>query len=347
DILSTTSQTPKQILKYRTSQISMADDIILSRKPRTFEEKMFDAAKVGDDRGISEAILFELNINSKNLFGLTPLYIASGGGHSAVVEILLDAGAEVNMACRGLTPLWNASSWGHSAIMEMLLNKGADINTTNPYGGATPLWIASRMGHSAAVEMLLKKGAVVNIANMIGVTPVTPLKAATRNGHSAVMEMLKQAGKLADVNLAANDVLAPLRAASCEGHFDGMEMLKQTGQLADVNLAANDDKGPPVVPRKKAHKAVANALLAAPAVAVPVTGVITAAVDPILSDEAPSPSAAEPVAEVTPDSEVDPNDSTEPEEQVLLEDLAQLINSEPEDQALVEELAQLINSEPE
>jgi hypothetical protein len=87
------------------------------------------------------------------------LQVASAGGHSAVVELLLDRGADVN-AQGGYygNALQAASAGGHLALVELLLGKGADINAQGGcYGNA--LQAASEAGQLKILELLLSKGA--------------------------------------------------------------------------------------------------------------------------------------------------------------------------------------------
>ncbi|CAI8042326.1 Ankyrin repeat domain-containing protein 29, partial [Geodia barretti] len=61
--------------------------------------------------------------------GATPLYIASGKGHSEVVDILLRNGAGVDRALNdGTTPLYIASQNGHSEVVDILLRNGAGVD---------------------------------------------------------------------------------------------------------------------------------------------------------------------------------------------------------------------------
>ena len=86
------------------------------------------------------------------------LILASGKGHGAIVEALLQAGADVDKAdINDYTALMMASLKGHGAIVEALLQAGADIDkATND--GATALIAASQEGHTAIVKALKRQG---------------------------------------------------------------------------------------------------------------------------------------------------------------------------------------------
>ncbi|KAH7111518.1 hypothetical protein B0J13DRAFT_461972, partial [Dactylonectria estremocensis] len=95
----------------------------------------------------------------------TDLMVASYFGHSAVVKLLLQHGAEVDSKDKfyGGTPLWWAARNGHEAVVKLLLENGANIEAKSGKDyGATPLWQAARGGHEAVVKLLLEKGAEVD-----------------------------------------------------------------------------------------------------------------------------------------------------------------------------------------
>ena len=50
-----------------------------------------------------------------------------------------------------------ASRHGHTHLVRLLLDHGADVNLPSR-GGVGPLHLAARFGHSATVELLLDKG---------------------------------------------------------------------------------------------------------------------------------------------------------------------------------------------
>ncbi|CAI8043476.1 Ankyrin repeat domain-containing protein 29, partial [Geodia barretti] len=77
---------------------------------------------------------------------------ASQDGHSDVVDILLEAGADVHQATteNGDVPLGIAAQNGHTETVQRLLEAGANVNHQNK-DGASPLYVASQEGHTEVV----------------------------------------------------------------------------------------------------------------------------------------------------------------------------------------------------
>jgi hypothetical protein len=80
-------------------------------------------------------------------------------GHDAVVQLLLDKGADVN-AQGGYygNALYAASEGGHEQVVKMLLDTGADVNAQGGYY-SNALQAASARGHEQVVNLLLDRGA--------------------------------------------------------------------------------------------------------------------------------------------------------------------------------------------
>jgi ankyrin repeat protein len=88
------------------------------------------AAHLGHHRSVAELIMAGAPLDHVNNIGLTALIEAvvlgdGGANHQATVRMLLDAGANPNIADRtGATPLALARSRGYNAMAEMIARAG-------------------------------------------------------------------------------------------------------------------------------------------------------------------------------------------------------------------------------
>ena len=89
------------------------------------------------------------------LDGWTPLIVAARKGYDAVVRVLLDHGASIDLAnTSGRTSLYIACLMDHAVVVRVLLDHGASIDQANN-NGATPLYIACQNEYKAVVRVLL------------------------------------------------------------------------------------------------------------------------------------------------------------------------------------------------
>ena len=93
----------------------------------------------------------------------------------------------------------SAASAGHTEIVKILIDAGADVNAkTNPciivnstFGEDTALMQAAIEGHCEVIKMLIKAGADVNAKDALNQTALTK---AGNFGQMEVAEILKAAG---------------------------------------------------------------------------------------------------------------------------------------------------------
>ena len=76
----------------------------------------------------------------------TPINCAAYGGHEKVVQVLIEAGANVNPAdSDSITSLHLAAQEGHLSVIKVLLAKNADVSKCS--NGLNSLDIAIDYGH--------------------------------------------------------------------------------------------------------------------------------------------------------------------------------------------------------
>src|SRR5262249_38112285 len=88
------------------------------------------------------------------------------------------------------TALMFAAEKGHTAVIQVLLDGGADVNARDGEKNTALTWAANE-GQVDAVKALIAGGADVNTQNKSGTTPLTRALLYKRD---AVAEVLRQAG---------------------------------------------------------------------------------------------------------------------------------------------------------
>jgi ankyrin repeat protein len=130
------------------------------------------AAIVGEADAVRRLIDLGLSVDSVDSQGCTALLRAAGGGHRAVVELLLARGADPRIAARsGATPLSAAVSMRQADIVERLLAAGAPLEQRLP-GEVTVLMLAAALGLPDLVARLLTAGADVHACDAQGLAPL-------------------------------------------------------------------------------------------------------------------------------------------------------------------------------
>jgi ankyrin repeat protein len=102
--------------------------------------------------------------------GLTPLLNATENGRIENTVLLLDRGADPNVAdTYGRPPLWYAANATNTAFIQVLLQHGANVNAVDNYG-ETALMNATRVCYYWDMEALLKASADPTLRNKRGKT---------------------------------------------------------------------------------------------------------------------------------------------------------------------------------
>ena len=161
------------------------------------------------------------------------MHLASVMGHTTIICMLKDWGADVNIKDHhGLTPMHFAAANGQTDAIFSLSELGADVNIKikrncrftqiHPYAesGDTPVCIAAEKGQVTAIQVLFKLGANVHTANLIGNPPAYT---ASLRGHMDVIKLLVELG--VDVNTTGMNGETLVHAVSYNNHVNIIKFL--------------------------------------------------------------------------------------------------------------------------
>ena len=111
----------------------------------------------------------QTRVELRNSKDESPLMLAALKGYLIVCQKLIARDADVNKP--GWSPLHYAATGGHTAVMQLLLDHYAYIDAASP-NGSTPLMMAARYGSLDAVKLLLEAGADARLKNDRGLTAI-------------------------------------------------------------------------------------------------------------------------------------------------------------------------------
>ncbi|KAH7160654.1 hypothetical protein EDB81DRAFT_782712 [Dactylonectria macrodidyma] len=144
----------------------------------------------------------EVNLPLQNAAYESALASACGASNIETAKILIDNGADINLALNGDygSALGLVSRWGDVELPNLLISNGANVNLlfNGNYGSA--LAVASRYSQSEMVKFLIDNGANVNL--LLNGTYGSALAAASSAGEREVVEVLIDNG--ADINLVSS-----------------------------------------------------------------------------------------------------------------------------------------------
>ena len=164
-------------------------------------------------------------MNIRDNSGRTVLFFAYRRDSVKCIELLLKAGADVNIENEWGKTLFSAVIEGSPQRTDLLLKAAADVNIRDEDGRTALFYAVSR----GCTDLLLKAGADVNIKDKYS---RTALFYAAENGCVQCTDLLLKAG--ADVNHRDKDGKTALFDAVRKGSSECIELLLKAG--ADANF---------------------------------------------------------------------------------------------------------------
>ncbi|CEL08510.1 hypothetical protein ASPCAL11659 [Aspergillus calidoustus] len=176
--------------------------------------------------------------------GLSPLVLAGAIGHLGIAKLLVRADADLEgCSLTGWTPFAAAVNNGHEKVAAYLLEQGAVLFPacdTEP--GLNPLVRAAREGHTRLVELILERMAATMESDEIADILRAPylMSEAISEGHAEVVKLLIAAG--APVTHESTGQSPPLSWAMYKNKSEIAKILLDSGASLDINI----DRGTPL-----------------------------------------------------------------------------------------------------
>ena len=216
---------------------------------------LVDAARAQDASAVRTLVDQQTPVDVAQPDGATALHWAAHWDNLQIADLLIRAGADVNVTNElGVAPLSLACINGSAEMVERLLDRDADANHALPTG-VTSLMTCARTGSVDAVRELLDHGARVNEQERVW--GQTALMWAIAERHPHVVATLVAAG--ADIGHRSHGGFTPLLFAAQQGDVESAGILLDAG--IDVNEVGADGSAALLVATESGHTDMVRFLL--------------------------------------------------------------------------------------
>lgn len=168
-------------------EVSHQKELIETLRSSGGELDLFSAVAIGDESAVAQILAkHPEQVNARAYDSLPALHTAVELDHRNIIELLLKAGADVDIknesertGYEGDTALHCASSWERIEIAKVLLANGANVNAVNSRG-MVPLHSAASMENLSLMRLLITNGARIDMKDKDGESPLDSIQKRNR-----------------------------------------------------------------------------------------------------------------------------------------------------------------------
>ncbi|XP_048238818.1 uncharacterized protein LOC124122865 isoform X1 [Haliotis rufescens] len=193
----------------------------------TSGDSLLHLACQGGNTAIVQHVLSPSNINSRGMYGCTPVMRAAVSGHESVFDLLVSNQADLTLVdTDGDSLLHLACHVGNTALVQHVLSP-SNINSRGMHGW-TPVMVAAVSGHESVFDLLVSNQADLTLVDTSG---DSLLHLACRGGNTAIVQHVLSPS---NINSRGENRWTPVMVAAVSGHESVFDLL--VSNQADLTL---------------------------------------------------------------------------------------------------------------
>lgn len=235
----------QKLSSYTQSQISFTDFLHQFSQQIDTNDVLYRSIFKGEAGVVSGLILAEVDINSFDANGYSPLMVAIKNDKSTIGQMLIEAGASFKYGAGNYGSILHIAVYKSEVwLVELVLAGGVDVNTIDAEGNTSlhilmGIFNKQKYKSKRIGELILAKSPKVNVHNYENWAPI---HLAARKGYNSALKWVRKMNvtllanqEKFDLNIRGGSLgWVPLHLASHSNDFESVEVLIESG--ADVSL---------------------------------------------------------------------------------------------------------------